>query len=671
MAIRTYKVTLDSKNTIAPEPVYLRQGDKTGAVVIDATLIDNGDHVSLDGLKPMFKANTADGQAVIADSTGFNIVNASGGEFTYQVPNALSSVPGKITTAYFSFSDSSGSESTFDVAFIIKKSVDITHKQAEDYITIIDGTLDSLRDQMNSLKIDLKTTLNNYNTGNFYNKSETDSRDSTTLSSAKSYTDNSLKGISSVPETFANWTAIKAKYPNGANGVMVAADNGHKYIWANNVWTDAGVYQSVGIADGSVAPIKLMPNTSNGMLIASGPVKFDTKNRTISIPQGTCSINYNGRWVKYIDQKNVTGVGQGGFITADVSGDKATLSYKEGAKLTNNDVIVGGIIEGNLTMNAKMAIAENDVPTRVTSGMVLSGAPVRYENQKLIFSADTAFYSRNDYFVKKPFVFDLPEKSGYFFANHSTQEIGFANGGDLHTGKYNEDWFMFGGIMQGVPYINGSLISGPDKFYLYLGDSITEGFRTSDEAVNNYPREVYNINHRLFRRYSVTGSTIAAPQDGKSFVERAKNIDFSEGTDIVIFGGHNDYKAGKQLGSLDSKDETTVLGALNSIVAKIYADNPSAKIKIISPNWRVVNENDPTNPNNNDIDSWKNSAGLMFKDYVTALNQFAESHGFPILNLRKEWAVNKLNQKQWLVDGLHPNDAGQRFLGETVERFLR
>lgn len=66
-----------------------------------------------------------------------------------------------------------------------------------------------------------------------------------------------LKSITVVPETFANLAAIKAKYPNGANGVMVAADNGHKYIWANNIWTDAGVYQSVGIADESITNAKL------------------------------------------------------------------------------------------------------------------------------------------------------------------------------------------------------------------------------------------------------------------------------------------------------------------------------------------------------------------------------------------------------------------------------
>lgn len=252
MAIRTYKVTLDSKNTIAPEPVFLRQGDKTGAVVIDATLMDNGSPVSLSGLTPMFKANTADGQAVIADSTGFNIVNESAGEFTYQVPNALSAVPGKITTAYFSFSDASGSESTFDVAFIIKKAVDITQPQADDYIAIIDGTIQSLQQKIDEMNTDVQTILNNYNQGDFYNKSETDSKDGTTLLSAKAYTDNSLSGIVSLPETFANLAAIKAKYPSGKNGLMVAADNGHKYIWDGSSWADAGVYQAVGIADNTV-----------------------------------------------------------------------------------------------------------------------------------------------------------------------------------------------------------------------------------------------------------------------------------------------------------------------------------------------------------------------------------------------------------------------------------
>ena len=63
-----------------------------------------------------------------------------------------------------------------------------------------------------------------------------------------------LSQISSVPETFANLAALKSNYPTGKNGLFVTADTGHKYIWTNNVWTDAGVYQSIGIADGSISP---------------------------------------------------------------------------------------------------------------------------------------------------------------------------------------------------------------------------------------------------------------------------------------------------------------------------------------------------------------------------------------------------------------------------------
>ncbi|WP_445622572.1 BppU family phage baseplate upper protein [Lacticaseibacillus paracasei] len=149
MAIRTYKVTLDSKNTIAPEPVYLRQGDKTGAVVIDATLMDNGYPVSLSGLTPMFKANTADGQAVIADSTGFNIVNASGGEFTYQVPSQLGSVSGKIKIAYFSFSDSSGTQSTFNVVFVVEKAADMTQESAKDWVSNLNNIINQYNQWVN------------------------------------------------------------------------------------------------------------------------------------------------------------------------------------------------------------------------------------------------------------------------------------------------------------------------------------------------------------------------------------------------------------------------------------------------------------------------------------------------------------------------------------------
>ncbi|WPH54000.1 BppU family phage baseplate upper protein [Lacticaseibacillus paracasei] len=265
MAIRTYKVTLDTKNSIAPEPVFLRQGDKTGAVVIDAILMDNGAPVALDGLTPMFKANTADGQAVIADSTGFNVLDSANGEFTYKVPNALGAVPGKIKVAYFSFSDSSGTESTFDVAFVVKMAVDITQKQAEDYVTIIDGTIKSLSDKMDSMNSDIQTILNAYKQGDFYNKSETDSKDSATLSSAKSYADN---GDSST------LTSAKSYADNGDSATLTSA-------------------KSYADKAGYIAP--QVAATSQVSQVSGSPIEFWREGHTVFLQgSGNFPTSYSG-----------------------------------------------------------------------------------------------------------------------------------------------------------------------------------------------------------------------------------------------------------------------------------------------------------------------------------------------------------------------------------------
>lgn len=66
--------------------------------------------------------------------------------------------------------------------------------------------------------------------------------------------DSAIKGqnIGSVVATptkvFANLSALQSAYPNGADGVMVTINDGHKHFWQDNSWVDAGVYQSDGIA---------------------------------------------------------------------------------------------------------------------------------------------------------------------------------------------------------------------------------------------------------------------------------------------------------------------------------------------------------------------------------------------------------------------------------------
>lgn len=96
--------------------------------------------------------------------------------------------------------------------------------------------------------------------------------------------DNKLAQISSVPETFTDLAALKNAYPNGRTGIFVTADTGHKYIWSHNSWNDAGVYQSVGIANHAITNTQIGFNAIQGNLVLSGgSVDYDTTNNTMTI----------------------------------------------------------------------------------------------------------------------------------------------------------------------------------------------------------------------------------------------------------------------------------------------------------------------------------------------------------------------------------------------------
>lgn len=76
-------------------------------------------------------------------------------------------------------------------------------------------------------------------------------RSNDTLQRAKQEIDNqiSLSKATFEPEAFENETALKAKYPAGASGLMVTVDTGHKWLWINGAWKDCGQYQGVALAE--------------------------------------------------------------------------------------------------------------------------------------------------------------------------------------------------------------------------------------------------------------------------------------------------------------------------------------------------------------------------------------------------------------------------------------
>jgi len=176
MAIRTYDVLLDSYNALIPEPIVGRQGDKNGAVTLHVTITDRGSAVDLTGQTINLMAETAKGTAIVADNLGVTLTDAVNGKFDYAIPNALWSESGKIKKAYFSLNDTDGQQTTYDLILIVKKAIDISKDKADDYITIIDGTMRDLQQKIDDLSANIATVVDAYNGGDFYNKTESDER---------------------------------------------------------------------------------------------------------------------------------------------------------------------------------------------------------------------------------------------------------------------------------------------------------------------------------------------------------------------------------------------------------------------------------------------------------------------------------------------------------------
>ncbi len=195
MAIRTYNILLDSYNSTIPEPIVGRQGDKNGAVTLHVTITDRGSAVDLTGQTINLMAETAKGTAVVADNAGVTLTDAANGRFDYAIPNALWSEAGKITKAYFSLNAVDGQQATYDLIFIVKKSIDISQGKADDYITVIDGTIRDLKTKIDAIYTE-------YQNGSFYSRNEIDNLANTINTNVDKKAD--LKDVSVVQTPFGD-----------------------------------------------------------------------------------------------------------------------------------------------------------------------------------------------------------------------------------------------------------------------------------------------------------------------------------------------------------------------------------------------------------------------------------------------------------------------------------
>ena len=195
----------------------------------------------------------------------------------------------------------------------------------------------------------------------------------------------------------------------------------------------------------------------------------------------------------------------------------------------------------------------------------------------------------------------------------------------------------------------------------FLGDSITEGCGTTspDKVFHQLIKEEYKL--KWAYNYGIGGTRIARQNVPTKDVTRY-DLNFELRADImdkkadavVVFGGTNDFGHGDApLGSIDSEDPYTFMGALNSLIKKLKSDFKNARIIFLTPIHRLT-ENNPSSPD-----------GKILKDYAEGILSVCEKENIDVIDLFKINPID-VSDKELLPDGLHPSDKGHEVLARVV-----
>ena len=169
-----------------------------------------------------------------------------------------------------------------------------------------------------------------------------------------------LAQITTVPETFADLSALQAAYPTGKAGLMVTADTGHKYIWTNNSWLDAGVYQGVGVADRSLTALKMKQFDTLYHVVQANPIIVDWTNHQLIIDEN----------IFLMEDKNLVELSEGKYtwdssyttVYVGYDADSSTFDFVNAGnvdKLPDNDYFIGVFDSYSKMVSSLFKVAES------------------------------------------------------------------------------------------------------------------------------------------------------------------------------------------------------------------------------------------------------------------------------------------------------------------------
>lgn len=203
-----------------------------------------------------------------------------------------------------------------------------------------------------------------------------------------------------------------------------------------------------------------------------------------------------------------------------------------------------------------------------------------------------------------------------------------------------------------------------------IGDSITNGDTGAGYHIPTWADMLATKAGAKVTKVAKDGGCVATnphstiPND--DFESRSVNI--TDQDFIFILGGINDFHWGLPLGSLGDTTKETFYGAVYNLIIETIKRNKIAKLYWITP--LKQNKNVPTYVGSDIFTLSTNKDNHTQEDYVNAIKENCHAFGVQVLDAYNE--VNFLPKLQstgenaLTYDGLHPNENGQKMLGEWI-----
>lgn len=128
---------------------------------------------------------------------------------------------------------------------------------------------------------------------------------------------------------------------------------------------------------------------------------------------------------------------------------------------------------------------------------------------------------------------------------------------------------------------------------------------------------------------------------------------------ITILAGTNDHDGTDNIGEWGSTDTNTFYGAYCTMLDKMYARCPNARIVILTDLWK----------------HYEIYKGTNLEDYRVAERKIAYEYGYPLLDTKQLCGFNEANKTTFFASDngvyIHVNETGGKRLAEVVIGFLK